>query len=125
MGVAERWDEVRLGPITVESVRVLHQPPERFRVSLDSHPAATTFTGTARAGRRYVLAGTCSYRVDELLWELRAGDIADLPAGEFTFRGRDGGPVQVVSVWELPAAFLAGVPDAEPGVAGDRGPQPF
>lgn len=118
MGVAQRWDDERMGPLCVASVCALHQPAERFRVSTDYYPAGTVFAGSARAGRRYVLAGACSYTVDGATWELRAGDIADLPAGGFVFQAL-GDPVEVVSVWEQPAAFSYGTPDAESGPAMD------
>ncbi len=119
MGVAQRWDVTRMGPLCVESVRALHQPPERFRVSPSRYPAGTAFGGAARAGRKYVLAGACSYAVGGAVWELRAGDVADVPEGGFAFRVLGGGPVEVVSVWELPAAFWGSTPDAEPGAAVD------
>ena len=121
MGVVQRWDVVRMEPLCVESVLALHQPPERFRVSLGRYPADTSFVGAARAGRKYVLAGSCSYVVRGATWELGAGDIADLPEGEFAFRVLGGSPVEVVSVWELPAAFWGGAPDTEPDAAADGG----
>ena len=106
MGVARRWDVVRMGPLCIESVLALHLPAERFRVSPDSYPAGASFAGAARAGRKYVLAGSCSYVVGGATWELGVGDVADLPEGEFAFRVLGGSPVEVVSVWELPAAFF-------------------
>jgi hypothetical protein len=115
MRVAQRWEFVGVGSLCLESVRALHQPPERFRVSPSCYSAGTAFGGAARAGRKYVLAGACSYTIGGEVWELRAGDIADLPEGGFAFRTLGGGLVEVVSVWELPAAFWFGVPDTGPG----------
>jgi len=61
--------------------------------------------GTARAGRRYVLAGACAFAIGSSTWELQAGDVADIPEGEYQVRVLGSGPVEFVSVWELPPAF--------------------
>jgi hypothetical protein len=37
--------------------------------------------------------------------ELGAGDIVDLPDGEFHFRVLGGEAVELISVWELPPEF--------------------
>ena len=54
------------------------------------------------------------------MWELQAGDIADIPEGGYEFRVLGRGPVEFVSVWELPPAFWAKAVDAEPGLAPER-----
>ena len=117
MGVAQRWDESRWGPLCIESVRALHQPPERFRVVPGCYPAGTSFVGSARASRKYVLAGLCSYVVAGVTWGLRTGEMADSPGGDFAFRVLGDNPVVVVSVYELPVTCWGSVPDAEPGTA--------
>lgn len=119
MGSVGRWDAERMGPLCLESVRAIHQPPERFRVSPNRYPAGTSFPGAARAGRRYVLSGACSFRVGASVWELRAGDIADIPEGGYEFRVLGTGPVEFVSVWELPPEVWSRASDAEPGAAPD------
>lgn len=107
MGSAGRWDAERMGPLCVESVRALHQPPIRFRVSPRRYPAGTSFAGASRAGRQYVLSGACSFRVGISVWELQAGDIADIPEGAYEFRVLGTFPVEFVSVWELPPEVWA------------------
>jgi hypothetical protein len=102
-----RWDELSLGPLCVESIRALHQPPEHFRVSPNRFLASTAFVGIGRAGRKYVMSGSCSFTIGASTWELHAGDIADLPAGEYEFRVLGEEPVEFVSVWELPAEVWA------------------
>jgi hypothetical protein len=91
-----------MGPLSVESIEALHQPPEHFRISQRRYPAAKTFQGAAQAGRHYVLSGGCSFTVGDQTWELRAGDIADIPEGRYEFRVLGDGPAELVSVWELP-----------------------
>ena len=97
-----RWDYDRLGPLSLEAVRALHQPAERFRVTPSRYPAGTAFAGTARVGRRYILAGACVFTLGEGTWELHAGDIVDLPEGDYQFRVLGGEPVELVTVWALP-----------------------
>jgi hypothetical protein len=100
-----RWDFDRWGPPSVEAIRALHQPASRYRISPASYLAGTAFGGTARAGRKYVLAGACAFIVGPSTWELQAGDFADIPEGEYLLRVLGSEPVELVSVWELPPAF--------------------
>lgn len=109
---AGRWDVTLMGPLCMDSVLALHQPPELFRVSLCRHVAGTVFNGTTRSGRKYILSGACFYTVGAATWEFQAGDIADLPEGAFELRVLGSGPTEFVSVWELPAEYWGGVPDA-------------
>jgi quercetin dioxygenase-like cupin family protein len=99
---AGRWDFARWGPPGLEAVRALHQPAERFRVSLYRYPAGADFGGAARADRWYVLAGACTITVGTSSWTLAAGDIADLPSGEYRLCVSGSESVELVAVWELP-----------------------
>jgi len=85
----------------------MHQPAERFRVSLYRYPAGADFSGAARAGRWYILVGACTIMVEASSWALATGDIADLPAGEYRLSVPGSGPVELVAVWELPPGFRA------------------
>jgi len=102
VGKIRRWDATSMGLLCVESVRAIHQPPARFRVSPSSYPAGTSFSGVAWARCKYVVAGACCVSVGLSVWELQAGDIADIPAGRYEFRVSGAGPLETVSVWELP-----------------------
>ena len=97
-----RWDFDGWGPPRVEAIRALHRPAGHYRISPASYPAGTEFGGGARAGRMYVLAGICELTVGQSIWELQAGDIVDFPEGAYRFRVLGSGPVELVSVWELP-----------------------
>lgn len=118
MGAAQRWDAKRSGPLCLDTVRALHQPPERFRVSLYSYSAGSSFGGTARAGRIYVLSGACSLSAGVSTWNLEAGDIADLPGGQYVFQVVGSSQAELVRVWELPAESWANTSKGEPGVTG-------
>jgi hypothetical protein len=104
MTVVGRWEFERWGEPAAETVRALHQPAGRFRVSPASYPPGTAFGGTSRASRKYVLAGACAFTVGSLTWELRAGDVAELPEGTYEFHVVGSASVELVSVWELPPA---------------------
>jgi quercetin dioxygenase-like cupin family protein len=110
----DRWDFERHGPPGLEAIRLRHLPAEEYRVSPSHYPAGTTFSGAARAGRWYVLAGLCAIEVGSSSWELRAGDIADIPAGEYHFRASDSDGAELVRVWELPPEARDGGPDPAP-----------
>jgi quercetin dioxygenase-like cupin family protein len=116
----QNWDHSEWGPASLETIRLLHRPGERFRVSPGRYDPGESFPEAARAGRRYVLAGSCSFTKGGEVWELRAGEFADLPGGQFEFRVLGDSPVELVSVWELPPEFW-GSGHAEPAAAPDRG----
>ena len=102
MRYVRRWDDSRLGPLCLDAVRAIHQPPEQFRISPYRYDAGVAFPGAARAGHRYLLAGACAFTFGAETWELRAGDIAELPEGSYQFRVLGAQPVEFVAVWELP-----------------------
>jgi mannose-6-phosphate isomerase-like protein (cupin superfamily) len=58
--------------------------------------------------RWYVLAGTCAIEVGSSSWEMRTGDIADIPAGDYRFRVTGSKCVELVRVWELPPGIQGG-----------------
>ncbi|WP_020467830.1 hypothetical protein [Zavarzinella formosa] len=116
---AQSWDYPSHGPLSLEAVRRVHRPGERFRISPARHHPGESFSEISRAGRRYVLAGSCSFTQGNFVWELRAGQFADLPEGPFEFRVLDAGPAELVRVWELPPGFWSG--QAEQGAVPDRG----
>ena len=100
-----RWDEERMGRLCLESIRALHQPPERFRISLRQYPVGVSFSGVSRAAHHYLLSGCCSFTVGSVTWKLEAGDIGLIPGGDFDFQVLGNDPVEFVSVWQLPPEF--------------------
>ncbi len=105
---AGRWDFERQGPLRLDAIRLLCLPAENFRISPSRYPAGTSFSGAAQVGRWYILAGACAIEVGSSSWELQAGDIADIPAGEYRFRALGCDDVELVCVWPLPS--MAGPP---------------
>ncbi len=100
---AGRWDFERQGPLHLDAIRLLCLPAENFRISPYRYPAGTIFSGAARAGRWYILAGACAIEVGSSSWELQAGDIAEIPAGEYRFRALGSDDVELIRVWLLPS----------------------
>lgn len=101
------WDVDENGPLSEDSVRALYQPPGHYRVSRRRFPSGTQFPGTMRAGRCYVMKGQCRYKFSGVL-DLRAGEVADLPAGDFDFQVLGPEDAEIIMVWELPAEFRSG-----------------
>lgn len=113
MDNVSQWDVATKGSLCLESVRLLHQPPEGFRISSNQYPAGTSFTEASRTSRRYVVSGACSFTIGASAWMLRAGDILRIPKGTYEVRVLGSDPVELVSVWELPLADRA-VADEKP-----------
>jgi hypothetical protein len=97
-----------LGPLCLESIRKLHQPPERYLIREGRYPARAEFGGSSRSGRKYILAGSCEIRIGATTWRLQAGEVADLPEGNFDLRVSPEAAVELVSVWELPETMWGG-----------------
>lgn len=104
-GEVQTWDYSNWDAPSLEAIRSLHRPGERFRISPDHYDAGESFSTISRAGRRYVLAGSCSFTKGGSTWELHIGEFVDLPEGQFEFRVVGASPVELVSVWALPPEF--------------------
>jgi hypothetical protein len=102
---SSEWDEAAYGPMSLESIRLQFQPEARYRVSWSKYPAGATFNGWSRAGRRYIVSGSCTISVMDHSWNFSGGDFADLPEGDFLFSVSGSVPVELISVWELPESF--------------------
>lgn len=105
VGEANKWDEATYGPISLEAIRLQFQPEVRYRVSWNKYPAGASFNGWSRAGRHYIISGSCRYSIAGHVWDLTAGDFADLPEGDYWFSVTGDSSVEKVSVWELPESF--------------------
>ncbi|GEN10806.1 hypothetical protein SAMN05443572_112144 [Myxococcus fulvus] len=100
-----RWSELSSKPLSEESVRALHVPAKKYRVSVSRYSPGANISGEMRAGAVYLLAGHCQMEFGTQVVPLAAGDVAEFPAGSFrTLVGREAECV-VVFAWELPAEF--------------------
>lgn len=95
----KRWAEISREPISIDVIRELHTPASQHRISTNRYEAGVTFRGTHRAGRLYVLSGSCSLRTGEWQAEILASTLVDFPAGDFEFEVLGDEPVQLVKVW--------------------------
>lgn len=99
-----RWDEATSGPISVEAIRMLHQPESNYRVSWNKYPPSTEFPGESFLSKTlYVLRGSCSVGFGDWSCRVGAGEFIELPGGKYRFSVRSDEEVEIVSVWELPA----------------------
>lgn len=99
-----KWSDEQYGPLCEEAVRRLHVPASRHRISRYTYRPDENISGSSRSGRIYVLAGRCRITVAGEMVCLEAGDVADLPSGEFSLEvaGQDDGALSLLRVWELP-----------------------
>ena len=96
------WKEAYSGPMSLDSIKSLHVPAERFRISPATYPPGTTFHGLSRVGRIYVLSGGCRYVFGTVAFNLPAGSFAEVPEGEYAFQTVGNAEVHLVRVYELP-----------------------
>src|SRR5947209_2650076 len=96
------WGDPQSGKLSLETIRTLHQPHERFRVSYNRYDAGVSFDGEARARRLYVIDGACTVSMGAEEWDLCTDDYADLPEGRFQFSVPPSACVKIVSVYSLP-----------------------
>ncbi|MEZ4375943.1 MAG: CPCC family cysteine-rich protein [Polyangiaceae bacterium] len=94
---SSQWDG-----ISEESVRRLHRPNYRHRISPHRYPHGTAFSGRQRAGTCYVLEGACEFKFGGESVLLHAEQFAALPGGDYTFRVVGDSELHLVNVWELP-----------------------
>jgi hypothetical protein len=99
------WNADQDGPLTLEGVRAIHQPPNRFRISHQSYEAGTSFDGVQQPGFKYILSGNCVFTFGTSRCELHAGHVCEHAAGEFHFEAGRDEAVEFVSVWELPESI--------------------
>jgi hypothetical protein len=92
------------GALTEDAIRRLYQPPGAFRISRNKYPAGTRFHGTTRAGRLFVLTGSCELLLPERV-ELSAGQFFDFPAGNYGLAVLGQEDLDIVKVWQLPPEF--------------------
>jgi hypothetical protein len=104
---AHHWSELSPESLSLEAIKKLHAPPSHYRISPRRYEAGTTFPGTSRAGRLYVLAGACTMQVGEWRASLLAGMFADFPAGHFEFKVLGNLAVSLVDVWLIPEQYRA------------------
>ncbi|MFY1826224.1 hypothetical protein ACN47A_09950 [Myxococcus fulvus] len=100
-----RWSEITSKPLTEESVRALHLPAKKYRVSVSRYSPVENFGGAMRAGTVYVLAGRCQIEFGTQAVQFAAGDVAEFPAGEYRVMVNHEAGCVVVFAWELPAEF--------------------
>lgn len=99
------WDICTRGPLTLEAIQSIHVPVGNFRISKQTYPAATRFSGAARAGIVYLLNGCCRFEFEAGIWELNAPCFAELPEGRYNFEVGQQADADIVNVWELPVGF--------------------
>lgn len=109
--IAQHWKDISREPLTIEAIRELHTPASHYRISPNNYTPGTQFPGTSKAGRIYVLSGSCYRAVGAWQVALEAGSFADFPAGDFEFKVLGKQPVKLVHVWPI-KEYCRAKPDA-------------
>ncbi len=99
------WNASVAGPMTETAIRAQHEPAWHYRISPNRYDPGVAFRGTARAGKIYVLTGSCRYEWATGHAELRPATFVDAPDGEYSFEVLSAVPCEIVHVWLLPPEF--------------------
>ena len=91
--------------LTIEVVGSLHKPSGHYRISSNSYPRGTSFSGVMRAGRCYVLSGACSVKFGDDSQDISAPSFFDHPAGGYQLTVEGDDALTIVDVWLLPEEF--------------------
>src|SRR6266446_2483594 len=66
----ERWDDEKLGEMTLGKIREMFTPADHFRISRYEYPAGAESAEASREGVCYVLQGQVTYRSKEFGFEI-------------------------------------------------------
>lgn len=102
--VVRKWDFVRDGPLTEAGIRHAF-PAAKYRVSAYRYGSGIRFDGATKRAVCHIVKGSVRYEFDAAGATLNEGDVAELPAGEYSFQVLGDHEVLLVLCWELPFAF--------------------
>lgn len=103
--IVRRWNSTNSEPLTEAAVRSRF-PADKYRVSTQRYPTYARFDGVTRKATCHVIAGMGRYNFSsDISTILRAGDVAELPAGMYSLEVLGDEPLVVVTCWELPFDF--------------------
>ncbi|WAS94296.1 hypothetical protein [Nannocystis punicea] len=104
LSLRKQWDVAEDGPRTEDGIRRLHLPANRHRISRHDYLPGERIHGFSRSCRAYVLSGGCTLTIAGEQALLSAGDVADLPEGEYLMEvpREDAEALAIVYAWELP-----------------------
>ena len=95
-----RWNEEANGRMSEATVRKMYAPTENYRISPYKYAPGTKFRGRMRSGKCYILSGSCRINLAGSI-QLSAGQIAQLPAGDFELEVQGREELQLILVWKL------------------------
>jgi hypothetical protein len=86
-------------PMTLDTLRDMYDSSS-FRVSERRYPPGAEFDGRTRDVTWFVLEGACRLKACQEL-TIRAGDVAEIGAGDFTLLVLGDVELHLVQVWDL------------------------
>ncbi len=96
-----QWSDTHGEPLTEVAVRRLHMPSERYRIRTCEYPPGTKFPAAAKQRTCYVVQGSWSYARGAESWTLSAGQVAELPTGDYRLEVIGAQPLRFIHVFDL------------------------
>ena len=100
-----RWNGTAHGPLTESAIRVIHNAPERARVSKYTYAAGDEIEGRGKRCVGYVLEGGFAFRAEEGTASFEAGDVFVFGGGNYSLKINVAATAVVIWAWELPQGF--------------------
>jgi uncharacterized cupin superfamily protein len=79
----QNWDVTTHGPLTLATVKALHQPAYKYRIHQFSRAPHTAFPESGVASTLYVVSGSCLVTIESTSapHTVRAGQFLSMPQG--------------------------------------------
>ena len=99
--VVTEWAETHTQPLTEEAVRKLYAQSERYRIGAHTYPSGTKFPAAAKQRTCYTIQGSWRYLRGTESWTLCAGQVAELPGGDYRLEVLGSDSLTIVHVFDL------------------------
>src|SRR5687767_7418796 len=94
------WDTRTHGSMNESAIRIIHNAPDRVRVSRYAYRAGDEIEGTSKRCTGYVLEGRFTFVTEKDSVSLEAGDVFEFSGGDYLLRVDDANEAVVVWAWE-------------------------
>jgi hypothetical protein len=112
VSVVQVWRTLYNEDLTELAIHNRFAPPSAYRITRHRYPAGAKFSGSSRAGFRFILSGACTIKTTNSV-TLRAGEFVECLEGNFEFAVLGDHDVEEVAVWSLREVLGAKGTDAK------------
>lgn len=95
----QNWDDRYSEKISFKAIQSIFSH-DHYRTSLKKYTKQITIPGAGKQGYCFVLQGECSFKFDNTIFNLKAGEYVELPSGDYYFSSSTD-PTEIVRVWDL------------------------